>query len=72
MHINDIPAGPIGTSRRWDKEWDSATERRHYIEDQGWRAGYSGEAYPKAHEADVIYAKGYANGLIARVEDAAA
>ena len=47
---------------------NSLEAERHTM---GWNAGYTGEAYPCEREADLAYARGYAEGLVARVEDAA-
>lgn len=53
MTVNHDPAKP-------------STPTSHDI---GWNAGYSGDSYPPERETDIAFARGYAAGLIARVQD---
>ena len=70
MNIKDIPAGPIGTSLRWDTPEEIAFHKQEKARVAGWEDGYARRPYPyRKRAADIDFAKGYAEGLVAEVED---
>ena len=70
MNIQDIPAGPIGAGTRWDPPEEVARRKRETARNAGWEAGYTSAPYPWLERAtDIEFAKGYGEGLVAKVED---
>ena len=70
MNIQDIPAGPIGAGTRRDPPEEVARRKRETARDAGWETPYTSAPYPWLERAtDIEFAKGYGEGLLAKVEN---